>query len=77
MTADSPQQPPDSNPYVGPVAFDERHTLYGRDRETQALFDLIVSKRIVLLIAPSGAGKTSLIRAALIPKLRSLLHPLQ
>ncbi len=59
-----------TNPYVGPVPFREGQKLYGREKETDELLDLLVSKRIVLLIAPSGAGKTSLIQAALIPRLR-------
>ena len=59
-----------TNPYVGPVPFREGQKLYGREKETDELVDLLVSKRIVLLIAPSGAGKTSLIQAALIPRLR-------
>jgi hypothetical protein len=33
------------------------------------LKDLLIARRIVLLHAPSGAGKTSLIRAALLPEL--------
>lgn len=59
-----------TNPYVGPVPFREGQKLYGRERETDELVDLVVSKRIVLLIAPSGAGKTSLIQSALVPRLR-------
>lgn len=69
-------QPIPPNPYVGPVPFLDGQTLYGRTRDTQALADLLISKRIVLLIAPSGAGKTSLIQAALMPSLRSYLRPL-
>ncbi|RRR74926.1 MAG: hypothetical protein EI684_05965 [Candidatus Viridilinea halotolerans] len=57
------------NPYVGPRAFVQGETLYGRDSEVRKLFNLLVAERIVLLCAPSGAGKTSLIQAALIPKL--------
>jgi tetratricopeptide (TPR) repeat protein len=45
-------------------------TLYGRDREVMELLDLLIAERIVLLYSPSGAGKTSLIQAALIPKLK-------
>lgn len=66
-TASPPALP--SNPFVGPVPLDVGQTLHGRRRETEELSDLLVSKRIALLFSPSGAGKTSLIRAGLIPKL--------
>ena len=69
MTTDKANGSP-ANPYVGPVPFREGQKLYGREKETDDLVDLVVSKRIVLLIAPSGAGKTSLIQSALIPRLR-------
>ena len=59
-----------SNPYVGPVPLSDGQMLYGREREIDELADLIVSKRVVLLFSPSGAGKTSLIQAALAPALR-------
>src|SRR5215211_1804570 len=58
------------NPYVGPRAFQPGETLYGRDREVVALLDLVLAERIVLLHSPSGAGKTSLIQAALVPRLK-------
>ncbi|QSX73675.1 ATP-binding protein [Lysobacter arenosi] len=84
MTIDAPLPPgPDANvrgenPYVGPVPLSDGQKLYGRERETDELVDLIVSKRVVLLLSPSGAGKTSLIQAALAPALRELyeLQPL-
>jgi type II secretory pathway predicted ATPase ExeA len=56
-----------TNPFVGPRAFTRGETLYGRDREVLDLTDLVVGERIVLLYSPSGAGKTSLLQAALIP----------
>ena len=58
------------NPYVGPRAFQPGETLYGRDREVLELLDLVLAERIVLLHSPSGAGKTSLIQAALIRRLK-------
>jgi WD40 repeat protein len=58
------------NPYLGPIPFQEGQTLYGRERETLDLIDLLIAERIVLLHSPSGAGKTSLVQAALLPKLR-------
>jgi tetratricopeptide (TPR) repeat protein len=58
-----------SNPYPGPRSFEVGETLYGRERETRQLLNLLIAERIVLLYSPSGAGKTSLIQAALIPNL--------
>ena len=57
------------NPYVGPRAFTTGEMLYGRGRELKSLLNLLIAERIVLLYSPSGAGKTSLIQAALIPSL--------
>jgi WD40 repeat protein len=60
-----------ANPYIGPRAFQRGETLYGRDRELMELLDLLIAERILLLHSPSGAGKTSLIQAALIPELEA------
>ena len=57
------------NPYVGPRSFRYGEKLYGREQEVPALLDLLIAERIVLLYSPSGAGKTSLVQAALIPEL--------
>ena len=57
------------NPYVGPRSFGRHEALYGRERESADLVDLLVAERVVLLHSPSGAGKTSLINARLIPLL--------
>ncbi|MGD9317010.1 MAG: hypothetical protein PVG56_09265, partial [Anaerolineae bacterium] len=57
------------NPFVGPRPFTRNDVLYGRPRETEDLFNLLISGRIVLMYAASGAGKTSLIQAALIPRM--------
>jgi WD40 repeat protein len=58
-----------ANPYVGPQAFERGQLFFGRNRERERLGDLIIAERIVLLYSPSGAGKTSLIQAALLPDL--------
>ena len=60
---------PRPNPYVGPYPFEEGQELYGRDQERRNLLDLLIAERVVVLYSPSGAGKTSLIQAALIPDL--------
>jgi hypothetical protein len=59
------------NPYVGPRALVAGERLFGRDREVADLTDLVIAERVVLLYAPSGAGKTSLLQAGLVPRLRA------
>ena len=56
-------------PLSRPTPFKRGEKLYGRERETAELLDLLIAERIVLLYSPSGAGKTSLVQAALIPEL--------
>ena len=58
-------------PYVGPRPFEraEAHLYFGRDREASDLVSLITAHSEVLLYAQSGAGKTSLVRAKLVPDL--------
>jgi len=60
------------NPYVGPRPFEERHQrrFFGRDWEADELVSLVIAHPAVLLYAQSGAGKTSLTNAKLIPLLR-------
>ncbi|HEX6899113.1 MAG TPA: WD40 repeat domain-containing protein [Thermoanaerobaculia bacterium] len=64
----------DGNPYVGPRAFEEadRAFYFGREREARQLLSLAVARPVVLLYAPSGAGKTSLLKASLLPSLREM-----
>ena len=62
---------PRPNPYPGPRPFRRGETLYGRQRETAELLDLLIAERIALLASPSGAGKTSLVQAALVPALEA------
>jgi len=59
------------NPYVGPRPYErgDRHNFYGRDREARELRALIVAEREILFYAQSGAGKTSLLNAMVIPAL--------
>src|SRR3712207_4992268 len=58
------------NPNVGPRPFTTGETLYARGREASHLLNLLIAERVVLLSSPSGAGKTSLIQAGLIPRLQ-------
>jgi hypothetical protein len=58
------------NPYVGPRPFQTGEKLFGRDQEVVELANRLAARRVVLLHAPSGAGKTSLVQAGLIPYLQ-------
>ncbi|MGD0339949.1 MAG: ATP-binding protein [Bacteroidota bacterium] len=62
------------NPYIGPRAFEREDEQYffGRDREVNDLISMIISHRVVLLYAQSGAGKTSLLNAKLLPRLKKM-----
>ncbi|MBN2002932.1 MAG: hypothetical protein JXA21_06215 [Anaerolineae bacterium] len=60
-----------NNPYVGPRPYERRHSqnFYGRNREARDLLALILAERVVLFYAQSGAGKSSLLNAKVIPEL--------
>jgi hypothetical protein len=59
------------NPYVGPRPFEmhERRLFFGRDWEAEELVALVVAHPAVLFYAQSGAGKSSLLNARVVPKL--------
>jgi WD40 repeat protein len=71
-TPDSGAASVDYAPYVGPRPFKETENqlFFGRKKEVEELLSLITAHPVMLLYAPSGAGKTSLLNAGLIPKLR-------
>ena len=60
------------NPYVGPRPFSQADAgrFFGREREARELTALVVSQRLTLFYAQSGAGKSSLLNARIIPTLR-------
>lgn len=60
---------PPFNPFVGPRPLEKGQPIFGRDLEIAQLFDMLCAERVVLLYSPSGAGKSSLIQAGLIPRL--------
>ena len=59
------------NFFVGPRAFNKEEAGYffGRDKEIAILAGQVMSRRASLFFAQSGAGKSSLLRAGLIPDL--------
>ena len=61
------------NPFVGPRSFkrdlQDQRIFFGRDDETEEIVSLIFSHQLVLVYAQSGAGKTSIFNAQVIPTL--------
>jgi CHASE3 domain sensor protein/energy-coupling factor transporter ATP-binding protein EcfA2 len=63
----------DVAPYRGLRVFGEEDArfFFGRDREVQRLVEKLKSGSFVAVLGPSGSGKSSLVRAGLLPKLRA------
>ncbi|MEV7278820.1 helix-turn-helix domain-containing protein [Streptomyces sp. NPDC093111] len=59
-------------PYLGLARFGtgQEERFFGRDRLVARLVELVRERRLVVLTGPSGSGKSSLLRAGLIPRLR-------
>lgn len=57
-------------PYKGPHPLGPGDPIYGRKREISGIYDLVCSNRIVLVHAPSGAGKTSIVQAGLLKRFK-------
>ena len=63
----------DDKPFIGPRPFErteeDQKRFFGREEETDEIVSLIFSHQLVLIYAQSGAGKTSLFNAKIIPTL--------
>jgi WD40 repeat protein len=72
-----PPAPPldvSKNPYRGLLSFGEEHSdlFFGRSALTQKLYEFVISSTLTVVLGASGSGKSSLVKAGLIPKLREL-----
>jgi energy-coupling factor transporter ATP-binding protein EcfA2 len=65
------------NPYLGLQYFDEEtaHLFFGRDEYVTDLVEKIEETRFLAVLGHSGSGKSSLVRAGLIPALRAESGP--
>jgi WD40 repeat protein len=66
-TVGRPQEP--RGPYPGLSAFTEADAgrFFGREAEVESLWSKLRQRKLLALIGPSGAGKTSFVRAGLAP----------
>src|ERR1700739_4079681 len=63
----------DRNPWLGLASFTEetRAYFFGREEEVAELARRVQRKLLTLLFGQSGLGKTSILRAGLVPRLRA------
>jgi len=61
------------NPYKGLRAFEEADAsdFFGREALTEHLVERLASTRFLAVVGPSGSGKSSVVRAGLVPALRA------
>jgi len=71
-TGDNQVVPDPENPWLGLFSYTEetRAFFHGRDEETAELARRVQHKILTVLFGQSGLGKTSLLRAGLVPRLR-------
>ncbi len=58
------------SPYPGLSSFTEKDAahFFGREEEVKALWQRLQGRKVLAVIGPSGAGKTSFVRAGVIPR---------
>ena len=60
-----------SNPFPGlrPFQLEESHLFFGREEQTGQLLERLGNTRFLAVVGASGSGKSSLVRAGLLPQL--------
>lgn len=63
---------PDRNPFMGLASYDEADSnfFFGRDRVSEALVEKVKNNALTVVSGASGTGKSSVIKAGLLPILR-------
>lgn len=67
-----PPEPSEVCPYLGMVPYDQddAEVFFGRDREIEACLRQLSETGVLAVVGASGTGKSSIIRAGLVPALR-------
>jgi AAA ATPase domain/Pentapeptide repeats (9 copies) len=65
-----------NSPWPGPRPYEESEwqIFFGRNREVDRVLERFSLNRLTLLSGPSGTGKTSLLRAGIVPRLRLMRY---
>ena len=68
----------DANPWRGLKVYEstDADVFFGRRRASEALRDRLGEQRFIVVTGPSGIGKSSLVRAGLLPRLPEGMQPL-
>jgi tetratricopeptide (TPR) repeat protein len=78
LAAQTPQPEP-LCPYRGlePFHEDDAALFFGRDEFAEALMQKVLAQPLVAVVGPSGSGKSSVVQAGLLPRLRRACWPQQ
>ncbi len=73
----APRLDAEANPWRGlkPYGIEHSELFFGRRIATNRLVDRVLSGSLVVVTGPSGSGKSSLVRAGLVPRLADRMHP--
>src|SRR5262249_32389351 len=63
------EQPPNPFPGLHPFEFHENYLFFGRDGQSEQLIARLSRTRFLAVVGTSGSGKSSLVRAGLLPAL--------
>src|SRR5262249_48774309 len=69
------ETPPNPFPGLRPFEFHENYLFFGRDGQSEQLIEKLSRTRFLAIVGASGSGKSSLVRAGLLPALLGGMMP--
>ena len=70
MSAASPALPAQPYPGLRPFGDEDRGVFFGREAQTVSVLSLLAERQFIAVVGSSGSGKSSLVRAGVIPAVR-------